>query len=252
MSLPFISGRGNRGGSFAAGPAAPVATSAEVTRQSDLDHWWKLGSVSAEIGADFTISGDGVLFPGDGGHNGEKAFATSSGSVQLDGSDDYLYAESIAGWELASPYTMTFWARVPSAGSLLGMFTVMDGTSKAYADLNGFLNHGYFRSYQDSTDVLTGLVAVVVDTWFFFTQSYDGSVVKRYKAQKGTDDDPIAILSNASVDYTDPVDSGHNSVYVGEATWGSMAGNVDDARIYGAALPLDDLKLIYNGGDGDY
>jgi len=192
------------------------------------------------------------LFPGDEGHNDEKAFDTSEGSVQLDGTNDFLYAESIAGWELAHPFTMTFWARVPSVGSILGMFTVMDGTNKSYTDLNGFLNHAAFTYYVDFVDVAAGSQTIVVDTWFFLTQSYDGSVVKRYKAQKGTDSDPVAIGYLPSVSYSTAIDSGHNSIYVGEGPWGSMAGNVDDVRVYGAALPLDDLKLIYNGGDGDY
>ena len=147
---------------------------------------------------------------------------------------------------------MTFWARDPYAGSLLGMFTVMDGTSKSYAELNCFLNHGFFSAYVDLSAASTGTQTVVADTWFFLTQSYDGSVVKRYKAQKGTDSDPTAFASYSSVSYTAAIASGHNSIYVGEGPWGSMEGNVDDVRVYGAALPLDDLKLIYNGGDGDY
>ena len=107
--LPFISARSTRGGSFAAGPAAPAVATAEVTRQSDLTAWWKCESVAEEIGGyDMTLANGGAFVDtvGGGPDGSTKAF-------KGDGTNDGMYSEP---FDLGADdaISLCVWMRNPS------------------------------------------------------------------------------------------------------------------------------------------
>ena len=257
MSLPFISGRGNRGGSFAAGPAAPAATSAEVTRQSDLVHWWKLDDTSDEIGdATLTHVNDANI---------QSTNAMFGSAWDGDGTGDESYAaDSVTA--IGAEISFTCWARIESTGSLEAVVALSDTSSGAYATTGMqiiqvsahklYIKYGVKDSgYYISAASIAAADAITLDRWYFLAGTWNETSgnLKFYTADAdggGTPDSETA-LEGTFFTGTGKQLRPSDSLVIGDSSWGELDGQVDDIRYYNAELPKSDIDAIYNGGAGD-
>ena len=258
MSLPFISGRGNRGGSFAAGPAAPVADTGGVTRQSDLLHWWKLDEGTGDVVND-SIETDSQDLAKNGG--ALWAAGRDGSSLSLDGTGDYYTTEDSMTAH-TGPYALSAWC-----------YPTLDGSSQrpvvmlASSSWQGANQQGHFLGFEAGNnftfwhnDVVTGYGWEIIDStgslalnrWYFLCGTYDDDGnIDFYWADASTPDSVVTdagTLSTAGGQFN-ALDSWSIGAGFGAK---DFAGQIDDVRFYGAYLSESDVNDIYNGGSGDF
>ena len=251
MSLPFVSARGNRGGTFAAGPAAPPASEAKVTRQDDLTHWWKLDDDGSDSigGADFTLT--------NGASISNSNYKFGDGALELDGTNDYAVTADGGVTTVASAYTLSLWARpTETVVDLTGLIAVNDDVTPGFTTSLTWLvrttakvsmYHGTTSSFVSYSGSGSG---ITLDSWIFLAQTWDGSNVKYWYADATAADSDITALET---DATDSVKGSLDTVLVGNSQWNRYyGGQIDDIRLYNVGLTESELNEVYNGGDGDF
>ena len=246
MSQPWLSGRSQRGGSFAAGPAAPAGSSG-VTRQDDLMHWWKCDETSGTEAADSgpSASGNGLterpitLLNGasfaSGGKNGY--------AISFDGTND---AASTAENVIAAPsaYTISCWFK---GDAFDGSWQQPMGLMQTSIGHLLIVKTGTYIAYHIPSGGGWGVNVTVSetlsdDTWYLYTQTWDGSTMTLYinADSKGT-------ASSASIL------AGDYEMDVGLFSYTYFFdGLVDDVRLYNVSLSGSEVGKLYNSGGGDW
>ena len=262
MALPFISARGSRGGSFAAGPAAP-SSETKVTRQDDLVHWWKLDDASDSIGsATLTHVNDAAI---------QSSNARFDSAWEGDGTGDYSHAENTVT-PIGDAVTVSFWARMASSASLEAILTITDDatTDDAYATsglaflqlsgpaLSCYIRHGVKDGGTYVTNNNASFGAFTVERWYFFAVTYSESSdeLKTYKADfSGSDgsspDEDTTLVTTYSVTDGNQLRPS-DSLVIGDHQFGELDGQVDDIRYYNVELSKPEIDAIYGeNGAGD-
>ena len=247
--LPFLPR--NRGGSFAAGPAAPVGAST-VTRQDDLMHWWKCdetsGTEAADSGPD--ASGNGLTERPLTLANG-AAFASGGRdgyAIDFDGSDDVASTadEVIADAAIRgtnNAYTISMWFKPSGITAYYdGVGGLMNGIKGAFLLVQDDLFLAYHNdSGGDWDEAASAVVTISDDSWYLYTQTWDGSTATAYlnAVSKGTLSESTFLAGPYEMD----VGWWH--------THGSFNGLIDDVRLYDVALTAGEVGDIWNSGSGD-
>jgi len=240
-------------------PAAP-----QVTRESDIIHWWKFDDGS---GSEATDSVGTAHLDANGGAD----WAGTSNALFGDAGQGDGYLDS---WRVAdefnfnnAAYTMTGWfyptrnnkgtyystawsidtsIGLSSPGPMLSWSGVTDADDNYFKFTQVKHPSGWISA--TSTNALT------INNWYFIATAWDGSnVIKLYVGRKGTDSDPILYSATGatSVKNTTSNDSIGLLTAFSASYANNAAGRIDDVRFYGDELSADDIADIYNGGDGD-
>ena len=131
MTLPVVTGRGWRGGAFAAGPAAPAAESG-VTRQDDLVVWYKLDETAGSVVSD--SSGNGRDATANNMADDDWITGKNGNALNFDHTDDFVkddgaskdICNAMNGSATASsqgPWSVSFWLKKEN-NTAAGIFTI--------------------------------------------------------------------------------------------------------------------------------
>ena len=261
MSLPFISGRGNRGGSFAAGPAAPAVTASGVTRESDLIGWWKFDETSGTDAADSSDTENNATLAtpafDSGGKNGY--------AVLTDGTNDKITIPTNAAYGQI-PFSVGAWFYVTTWVNSAPMLQSADADYPAAGTVtSGFYNQGggdYFAfivkykltsSYQLDK---YNLGSSVLDAWHHMAWTVvavgDGTYTTKFYWD-GAEKSPTRVAGTGSAGtWSDAMNTGDGWQVLQDRSYGDLVGKIDDLRIYDIALSDAEVADIYNSGDGDW
>ena len=249
MPLSGISpGLGIGGGASATSSGAPSSGGfAGVTRQSDLVGWWKFDENTGTSAADSigsnnaTLEGDSTWFPGKNGS-----------SLQCDGTGSYAYTGSGNGPTVGADASLSFWVRLHAGGATGGV------CSRDYSNSPSFLawgQHNQVAAYiNGSATTWTFPHAFSMGEWHLLTFVYDGTAdtVAAYLDGSAMSGTASSVSVNPFSDFADGVLMGAYASSGSPVTGTTLNGEVDDVRIYDAALSASDASDIWGNGEGDW
>ena len=238
---------------------------AEVTRQSDILHWWKLDEGTGDVAYD-SIATNSVDLAKSGG--ALWATGRNGSSLSLDGTGDYYHNENAMTAHSGS-YAITCWCYPTLAG--LNFRPIV-----ALADQTGTLSNqkGHWISFESTSEFCyrhdksssswTAIAEAAgdpgepraIDRWYFLCATWDvAGTMDFYLADASGADgsSPDSVVTDVGTAAPSGQHTGLDSWIIGQG-YGSkdFGGQVDDVRFYGAYLSESDANAIYNGGIGDF
>ena len=249
----------------AATSSGSVPSTAQVTQQDNLLHWWKLDDLtdSGETGGATLTQSAAPDYPATQSTN-----AKFGSAMEFDGTDDYVYSDNSVT-TLGSAYSYTAWFRytgttTPPANTFLPivLFNLSSGSGWSTAHMllmNTSASKGrlqwYFKEGASLRTFNAGSNYITQNDWYFtaFTWSDADNRIEGYWANASDPD--ASVTKTGGFGVTGAISSNVDSVMIGKSSslnkyW---LGQIDDVRLYDIALSEDDVNDIYGeNGAGDF
>lgn len=258
LQLPWVAGRGARGGSFAAGPAAPAADTG-ATRADALVHWWKLDEGTGTTFAD-SVGSDHITTS-----EGDPAWTSSAidgNAVEFDGLTDVIYeADGMTAMPADTAFTMSCWCYPTASGvdfdSPFGVFENINNGNGVFLTFGNGDHFSFYVNQNGSNWANTDWTdAQDLNKWYFLAGVFDptsaSADVKLYWAKVEDGGVTTEVTEDGNQLFRAGADTPTIGGGYGTAPSATFQGRVDDCRIYNAALNKTDVDLIYGGGSGDF
>jgi hypothetical protein len=209
--------------------------------------YWKFDEGAGEAVYDYSGNGNnGTLVVGSGGTQTSTSSAWSNGSsgkingsLNFDGTDDYISISDDNSLDLTSRLTIAAWVKTSKGTSE----SVVTKYGNYYFAINrDSITDGrfslYLTSWKDSVS------SVNDGAWHHIAATWDGSYVRLYKDGE----------LDASFAYSGTLTANSNPVEIGRRSdigW-YFNGQIDEVKIWNYALTPEEIKREYNGGFGSY
>lgn len=215
--------------------------SSSTVAASNLVGWWKFDDTSGNTAVDSSISGlDGTLEAGvsfdSGGNTGPD-----SGSLDLDGVDDYVDLGSEAGELVAgNAFTVSFWFKINGTTSNLDGLVSRD-TSSPYTFTIRF--QGTILSTMMNGSNLNSTFTPTQGVWYFCTYTFSTATGRNLLVNGAS------IASDA---YVTPPTQNNDSLLIGTdwtvASTRHPPMSIDDLKIFNRVLSSSEIQVLYQSG----
>jgi hypothetical protein len=165
-----------------------------------------------------------------------------SGSIVLDGIDDYVSGLSAAFMDGASTGTFEAWVNISnrsSGASYAGVYNVILGKASGPDNAFGFDGSGYIALRLNST-TLTSSAIISLNTWGHVVGTWDTSGMRLYLNGSASGNNALAKTWETSI-Y--PTQIGR--LYSGSAN-GSFVGKMGNIKVYNRSLSAAEILQNYN------
>ena len=234
---------------------------AQVTRESDLAHWWKMDEGTGSTAADSVGDADMTLSSA----TWESTTVRGGSAIDFDGTDDYLIG-SLGDVSILSNYTITAWVYWNAVSGWRTIWNLTYSTTDThFSQLMSVSGSQTFTNYHKKANISNVYVHVtdyedgdsgagfVTGKWYHYATVWDGTA----QTQK------VYVNAVQIGSTTSGVDGWYESgggvglqprmgMYSSPGTSWRVNGIMDDFRIYNAALSASDVGDIYGSGDGDF
>ena len=207
---------------------------------------WKLDEVSGITTPDIWGANTGTLVGVDGlPQLRPSSECISGGCFKFDGTDDYINCGSNESLDITNKVTVSAWVKYTAYGNTHDSWIALKKASSwdenGYGLFFGYGNDLYFN--MGSSSPVSYIRYYVSDSttrgWMFIVGAYDGSEARLYfnGIEVGHQTPAHTLISN-----TQPLlIGGKNAIY-------PFNGEIDDVRIYDAALSHSQIKQNYIAG----
>lgn len=259
MSLPFVTARGCRGGSFAANASGGSTAEATVTRQSDLVGWWPLNATSGSTVADSTDTGnDGTATNME---DVDWVTGVNGNCLAFDGSNERVEFSGDAGYP-TEDFSMSCWFNLATTGAYRTILCAkhyywsarqgnwifrLNGT-------NGVSPTMALNCYNGTSNICnkTESITISTDEWHHGGFVHNATSNTAHLFYDGSE------LGSGTAIAHDLENLKDDGFTIGVQSYGTAsranywAGTVDDVRLYNGVLTASDFADVYNSGSGDW
>lgn len=218
-------------------------SNASTVGAANLVGWWKFDETSGNTAYDSSVSGmDGTLNAGvsfdSGGNTGPD-----SGSLDLDGVDDYVDLGSDAGDLIeGDAFALSFWFKINGSIISLDGLISKDQTGGPFPFSIRFTS-GLALQILTNDNNLSSSFIPTQNTWYFLTYNFD------------TENGRNLYINGSSIvsdSYMTPVSNNANSLLVGTdyniASTRHPPMSIDDLKIFNRTLSPTEIQVLYESG----
>ncbi len=225
----------SRGSLSGAGVNLGVRSNTAPSLKSSLIAHWKFDENNGTIAYDSVNSNNGTF--GTGLSSPTWVSGKNNSGLNFDG-NDYISTSSNIGISGNTSRTITGWFRQTSTAkkNIVGWGAQVTGQCFDIIADNG---HIYGHFYGSGYDTATGAPSYLLNTWYHFALTYDGSSAKFYLNGIHTNSKTLTLNTSNSV------------FYIGAGAWTNtnyFNGLIDEVKIYNTALTAEEVKQDYNQG----
>mgnify|MGYP003648880012 CR=1 FL=1 len=210
---------------------------------SNLAGWWRMGDEADTRVLD--TSADNLIIP-----DMRKTFFTGK-SIDFDGGDDYIAANSVASTITDFPFTMSAWANLESSGSGESIVSFSD-VSDTDVILQIAITSGadkiqlFAKENGGSSQTITASSAISAGVWVHIVGVFASATSRKLYingAQEGSED------TNSVAFDSDDIDTFTIGGLLRSGITRNFGGKVTDVGIWNAELDDNTISSIYNSGE---
>ena len=236
----------------------PGGGAAQVTRESDLAHWWKMDEGTGSTAADSVGDADMTLSSA----TWESTTVRGGSAIDFDGTDDYLIG-SLGDVSILSNYTIAAWVYWNGLSLWRTIWNLTYSTTNThFSQVMSVNGSQQITNYHKKASISNAAVSVtdyedgdsgagfVTGKWYHFATVWDGTAETQKVYVNAIQ---IGSTGTGRVGWYESSEGVGLQPRMGMYNNGwRVDGIMDDFRIYDAALSASDVGDIYGSGDGDF